>query len=106
MAVKLYRFEVTHHELGTKIVVSIGPESATMAAARAWGVDWASIAGWCRVTKLGKAQKPRCRNCHREFGEPGDVTAYCPACQKVMDMRAREKRFVRKPDRRAGYRER
>ena len=102
---KLWRFEVWHPEYGTAVVESIGPDSATAAAAKTWGAPWREIAGYCRVTKLGTAKRPRCRNCFREFGEPGFTAAYCPECERAMELRRREMRYVRSGDRRARMRE-
>ena len=87
---KLYRFEVSHPDYGTVIVTSIGPDSATNEAAKVWGVPWREVAGYCRVTKLGTAARPRCRRCHSEYGQPGDPKAYCPACLDILDRRRRE----------------
>ncbi len=87
---KLWRFEVSHPDYGTTIVTSIGPDSATNAAAKEWEAPWREIAGYCRVTKLGSAAKPRCRRCHKEFGQPGDATAYCPACEAAMEAYRRD----------------
>lgn len=102
---KLYRFEVHHPDYGSTIVTSIGPDSATNEAAKVWDAPWREIAGYCRVTRLGTADKPRCRRCYKEFGEPGDTTAYCMDCQKIMEAERRRKpRFFRE-DRRAGMRE-
>lgn len=100
--VKLWRFEVCHPDYGTAIVTSVGPESATNAAAKAWGAPWREIAGYCRVTKLGTAAKPRCRRCYKEFGEAGDTTAYCMDCQKIMEAERRTRPRFRREDRRDG----
>ena len=103
--VKLWHFEVSHPEYGSTIVTSVGPDSAINAALIHWGASWKENAGYCNATKLGSAAKPRCRRCHKEFGEPGDATAYCMDCQKVMEAERRMKpRFFRE-DRRAGMRE-
>lgn len=102
---KLWRFEVSHPDYGSTIVTSVGPDSATNAAAKEWDAPWREIAGYCRVTKLGSAAKPRCRRCYKEFGEPGDAAAYCMDCQKVMEAERRTRpRFFRE-DRRAGMQE-
>ena len=87
---KLYRFEVSHPDYGTTIVTSVGPESATNAAAKVWDAPWREIAGWCRVTKLGTADKPRCRRCHGEYGVPGEAPGYCPACLDILTRQRRE----------------
>jgi len=101
----LYQFEVTHPELGTVVVDSIGPESATAAAATRWGVPWREVAGYCWAKKLGKAQKPRCRRCLKEFGAAGEATAYCPDCLRLMEWERQRKRQFKEPDRRAGMRQ-
>ena len=105
MAAKLYCYEVTHHEYGTVVVEAISTETATVQAAKKWDVPWKEIAGYCQVRRLGTAAKPRCRRCHNEFGEPGDVKAYCPACLDLMERLRREQINRRGPDRRAGVRE-
>lgn len=105
MAAKLYRYEVTHPELGTVVVDSITAESATAAAARSWEEQWTQIAWECSVRKLGTAQRPRCRRCSREFGEAGDTTVYCPDCLDLMDRQRREARAFARRDTRAGMRE-
>jgi len=105
MGAKLYRFEVTHHEYGTTIVESIGPESATNAAAKVWGAPWKEIAGWCRVVKLGTAKKPRCRKCGREYGEAGNPPSFCPDCLRAVTAQKRQIARIRSKDRRAGMRE-
>lgn len=88
---KLFSFEVSHPEHGTVQVVSVGPDSATAAAAKVWDVPWREIAGYCRVTKLGSAAKPRCRRCHSEYGQPGEPKAYCPTCLEILDRQRRER---------------
>lgn len=93
---KLYLFEVCHPEYGTAQVTSIGPDSATMAAAKVWDVPWREVAGYCRVTKLGTAARPRCKRCHGEYGEPGDPAAYCPSCLDILVRQRREaERYAR-----------
>lgn len=94
MAAKLYRFIVEHPDLGQVQVVSIGPESATVAAAAAWGVrkEWGQIAAYCDVKRLGPAGKPRCRRCHKEFGEPGAAGSICPDCVRADENFERERR--------------
>lgn len=105
MGAQIYRFEVHHPDFGTTIVESIGPESATQAAARKWNAEWREIAGYCGVRKLGKADKPRCRRCGKEFGEPGSPGAYCPDCVAILEQQRRERNRIRGTDRRAGMRE-
>ena len=102
----LMRFEVSHPDYPAVEVSSIGADSATVEAARQWGVaeDWGKIAAYCTVKKLGKARKPRCRRCGREFGRPGGAEAYCPDCEQALALVRREKANVRTRDRRAGYR--
>lgn len=106
MGAKVYRFQVEHHEYGSTIVESIAPESATMAAAKKWEAPWKEIAGYCKVTKLGTADKPRCKMCHKEYGTAGDPAAYCPDCLVALEIRRRDMARLRTPDRRAGRRER
>ena len=103
----LMRFAVSHPDYPTVTVVSIGKDSATMEAARRWDAveDWARIAGSCTVEKLGKAQRPRCRKCGREFGKKGGTEAWCPDCEKLMDLARRERAMIRTQDRRAGCRQ-
>lgn len=87
---KVWRYQVSHHEYGSTIVESVGPESATAAACRRWDADWAQEAAYCHVVKLGTAAKPRCRRCHREYGEAGDPAALCPECVEIEARRARD----------------
>ncbi len=86
----------------------MGPDSATLAAARAWGVpeEWRYLAGYCAVRRCGPARRPRCRRCQTEFGLPGDAAAYCPDCAAAMERFQRDMAQVRSRDRRAGYRQR
>lgn len=105
MSAKMFRFKVTHPEFGEIIANGISPETAINAAIKSWGGDWRREAGYCKAVKLGTAAKPRCRSCHNEFGEPGDVTAYCPECLRRMEQRRREAARFGWKDRRAGVRE-
>lgn len=107
MAVKLCRFEVRHPEFWPVVVVSVGPESATVTAAKVWGVpeEWGRIAGSCDVRRLGTADKPRCRRCGSEFGEAGDAGGLCPGCREMEERFRREVARMRPRDRRAGARE-
>ena len=72
----LMRFEVSHPDYPDVEVASIGADSATVEAARQWGVaeDW------------------------------GKIEAYCPDCEQALALVRREKANVRTRDRRAGYR--
>ena len=106
MAAKLYCYEVTHHEYGTVVVEAISPETATVQAAKKWDVSWNEVAGECRTRRLGTAAKPRCRRCYNEFGEPGDVRAYCNDCLKIMEAEKRMRPQFGREDRRAGKRNR
>lgn len=104
MAAKLYRYEVSHPELGTVIVESITAECAIVAAAWEWDEKWTEIAWECSARKLGTAKRPRCRRCSREFGEAGDTTVYCPDCLDIMDRQSQEARAFARRDTRAGMR--
>lgn len=97
------RFEVRHPNYETLEVNSLSAESAIREAVRQWGADWRTTACDCTARKLGSARKPRCRRCGREFGRPGDYTAFCPDCERVNEQFQRE-RAARKEDRRAGMR--
>lgn len=101
----LWRYEVRHPEYGTVIVVSIGPDSATMAAAEVWGVPelWGKLAGYCDVKRLGPAARPRCQRCAQEFGKAGDAAGLCPWCQQAAELHRREMAGVRGGDRRARW---
>lgn len=103
----MWRFEVSHREYGTTVVESVGAESAIMAACKIWGADWSSEAAYCRVNKLGTADKPRCRRCHREYGEAGDPAALCPACVETLEAYRRDmmRYRPRRTDRRVRDRE-
>lgn len=105
MSAKMYRYEVTHETYGTVVVNEISEETAIRAAIEKWGADWRADASWCHVKKLGTAAKPRCRRCHREFGEPGDVTAYCRSCLEIMDRERREAARFSPARKRPGYEE-
>ena len=92
---KVWRYEVSHPEHGTTVVESVGPESAVMAACKRWGEDWGSTAGYCRCTKLGTAAKPRCKRCHKEYGEAGEPSALCPDCLEIEERYRRDRgRFL------------
>ena len=66
----VYLYEVSHPDYPTVTVPSIGPDSATVEAARRWGVPelWGRLAGYCTVRRGGRAARPRCTRCGREFG--------------------------------------
>ena len=98
------RYEVRHPEYGQLEVNSLSPESAVWTAVRRWGADWRTEACNCTVKKLGTAAKPRCRRCGKEFGRPGDYTAFCPDCERVNELYQRELASRAKADRRAGMR--
>lgn len=91
MAAKLWIFEVEHPDFEITRVVSIGPESATLAAAKEWGAVWGQIAAYCDVRRIGPAEKPRCRRCQKEFGSPGDVGGICPDCERADEIFNRER---------------
>ena len=80
-------------------------QEATVKAANIWNVSWREIAGDCDVTFMGAADKPRCRRCHKEFGKPGDITAYCPACLELIDRERRERARFAPTRRKPGYAE-
>lgn len=69
----VYLYEVSHPDYPTVTVPSIGPDSATVEAARRWGVPelWGRLAGYCTVRRGGRAARPRCTRCGREFGTAG-----------------------------------
>ena len=102
----LYLFEVSHPDFPTVIVPSIGPDSATVEAARRWGVadDWGHIAGYCTVRRGGKAARPRCSRCGKEFGRPGQAAGKCPACLRADELHRRQMAELPRADRRAGMR--
>jgi hypothetical protein len=103
---KLYDFEVRHPSYPTVTVSSIGPDSATMTAAKErWGLttgEWATIAASCTVRKVGETLKPRCRRCGKEITEAG----LCQTCEQLEAAMRRDMARMRTPDRRAGFRER
>lgn len=94
---------VEHPELGHLTIDSISIASATMEAARRWGMHWAKEVAYMQVTKLGIAPRPRCKRCGREFGREGDVGVLCPDCQRADEIYRRERAAI-KTDRRAGKR--
>ena len=99
----LWMFEVYHPDYGTVRVASIGPDSATMAAAKVWGAPWGQIAAYCDVKRCGKAARPRCVRCGEEYGKSGDPVGVCPWCQQAEDLNRRQMAGMRGPDRRARY---
>ena len=78
----VYLYEVSHPDYPTVTVPSIGPDSATVEAARRWGVPelWGRLAGYCTVRRGGRAARPRCTRCGREFGTAGQAAGKCPDC--------------------------
>ncbi|MCD7947529.1 MAG: hypothetical protein LUG13_04420 [Oscillospiraceae bacterium] len=104
MDARYQNYEVKHPDFPTVIVPSIGPDSATVEAARRWGVaeDWSRIACDCTARRLGPVRKPMCKRCGREFGAAGDTQRYCSDCQRVEDQLAREKAGIRRADKRPG----
>ncbi len=80
-------------------------QEATVKAADVWKESWREIAGGCDVTFMGTSAKPRCRRCHNEFGEAGDITAYCPRCLEEMDRERRERARFTPVRRKPGYAE-
>ena len=55
----VYLYEVSHPDYPTVTVPSIGPDSATVEAARRWGVPelWGRLAGYCTVRRGGRAAR-------------------------------------------------
>lgn len=102
----LYLYEVSHPDYPTVVVPSIGPDSATVAAAERWGVreEWGHIAGYCTVRKGGRAVRPRCATCGKEFGQYGQAAGKCPECQAAEERYRREISARKWADRRAGMR--
>lgn len=105
MSAKLKLYEVTHPELGKSNAIGISEATAIQAAIKSWGADWRREAAYCHAREIGTAAKPRCRRCHREFGEPGDTTAYCPECLRIMDQNRREAARFTPARRKPGYAE-
>lgn len=104
--VAVYLYEVSHPDYPTVMVPSIGPDSATMAAAEKWGVPelWGQIAGYCTVRKGGRAARPRCTQCGREYGVAGQTAGKCPDCKQAEELYRRQVNSIRGADRRAGMR--
>ena len=100
----LYLFEVSNPDYPTIEVPSIGPDSALYAAIDQWGADWRREAAYCSVRRLGRANRPRCKSCHQEYGRPGEKAGKCPACIQIDECRRRELARLPKADRRAGMR--
>lgn len=99
----LFHYEVGCAGYPTVQVSARDWQEATVKAADVWNESWREIAGGCDVTFIGTAAKPRCRRCHKEFGEAGDITAYCPACLELMDRERRERARFAPARRRPGY---
>ena len=102
----IYLYEVSHPDYPTVTVPSIGPDSATVAAARAWGVPelWGKIVAYCTVRKGGRADRPRCRKCHQEYGAPGQAPGKCPDCIRREEYFRRQMAERGREDRRPGMR--
>lgn len=79
----LYLFEVSHPDYPTIEVPSIGPDSALYAAISQWGADWKRDAAYCTVRRRGRATRPRCRICSKEYGKPGEKAGKCPECLRA-----------------------
>ena len=100
----LYLFEVSHPDYPTVELANIGLDSAIHAAIDQWGADWRREAAYCSVRRLGRANRPRCKSCHQEYGRPGEKAGKCPACIQIDECRRRELARLPKADRRAGMR--
>ena len=79
----VYLYEVSHPDYPTVTVPSIGPDSATVEAARRWGVPelWG-----------------------REFGTAGQAAGKCPDCLRSEELHRRQMANIRGSDRRPGMR--
>ena len=102
----VYLYEVSHPDYPTGTVPSIGPDSATVEAARRWGVPelWGRLAGYCTVRRGGRAARPRCTRCGREFGTAGQAAGKCPDCLRSEELHRRQMANIRGSDRRPGMR--
>ena len=100
----LYLFEVSHPDYPTIEVPSIGPDSALYAAISQWGADWKRDAAYCTVRRRGRATRPRCRICSKEYGKPGEKAGKCPECLRADELHRRQMAALPKADRRAGMR--
>lgn len=99
----LFRYEVSYAGYPVVQVNARDRQEATVKAANIWNVSWREIAGDCDVTFVGTAAKPRCGRCHNEFGEAGDIKAYCPRCLEEMDRERRERARFAPSRRKPGY---
>ena len=100
----LRRYEVYHPDYGILEVNSLSREGAVRQAISYWDAEWRTEACNCVTKDLGTARKPRCRRCGKEFGRPGDYTAFCPDCERANDLFQRERSNREREDRRAGMR--
>lgn len=102
----IYLYEVSNPDYPTVTVPSIGPDSATVEAVRRWGVPelWGRIAGYCTVRRGGRAARPRCTRCGREFGTAGQAAGKCPDCLRSEELHRRQMANIRGSDRRPGMR--
>ena len=100
----LYLFEVSHPDYPTIELPSIGPDSATVEAIRRWGADWKRDAAYCTARRMGRAARPRCSRCGREFGKPGQAAGKCPDCLRADELHRRQMAELPRADRRAGMR--
>lgn len=100
----LYLFKVSHPDYPTMELPSIGPDSATVEAIRRWGADWKRDAAYCTARRMGRAARPRCARCGKEFGKPGQAAGKCPDCIRADEVHRRQMAELPKTDRRAGMR--
>ena len=91
----------------TGAVIRFSPaHEGAVEAARRWGVadEWGHIAGYCTVRRGGKAARPRCSRCGKEFGRPGQAAGKCPDCLRADELHRRQMAELPRADRRAGMR--
>lgn len=102
----LYDFEVSHPDYPRVTVSNIGADSASIQAAKErWGLtarEWAGIAAYITVRKVGVTLKPRCRKCGKELA--GHQAGLCPDCARVEEQYRRDMAKIRSKDPRAEYR--
>lgn len=94
----LYDFEVSHPEYGKLYVSAIAADSATVVAAKKWGISWVENARYCTIQNRGKVTPPLCLRC----GKNSVMSGLCRRCynQDIDIQRTRELSRLKTPVRR------
>ena len=102
----VYLYEVSHPDYPTVTVPSIGPDSATVEAARRWGVPelWGRLAGYCTVRRGGRAARPTVYPVRPGVWHGRTGGGQCPDCLRSEELHRRQMANIRGSDRRPGMR--